>query len=302
MIIKVKNNDLNNMSLILKNIDQGLVKLIFLIIFLYFFALIQNVYPQGISWIKINDNISHPLMEYDNGISISYFILNYGSVAAYLKTNTRGYEIFSNKQIVYGKGSFEISKNKLLSIFTLAQPITRAQIEMTHQSYIGKKYSNYRISFNVLIEAPFGYELKNYPEAPPLLSFPKKPESLKTNYMKRKTRGLSIFGITLGVGTSIGGLIMAKDDLYTFESGCLLAGGIILAYYSYNKLYYYVEDYELNNYYRNLNETAIQNWNITKTEIERNNSIRLQNWENERKRIFELNTIIKNTVTIKFSF
>lgn len=286
------------------------IKTQFVIICLQFVVTIFTANSQGINWIKLIDNISYPLKENDDGISFSYFNSNYGTFGAYLRFDNKTYELFSDKKIVYGEGKFNISSKTLTRIFTLNEERIMGQIVMTHSSFTSKKYNSLEKNFTVLVEAPYGSELLSYPDKPSSLNYPGDPSLFKTNYIKKKTSGLAILGITLGVGISIGGFIVAENDasiaensnILSDESIWLIGGGIALLSVSWANLYHYVDDYVLNDYYRQLNGEIIQNWNDSKRDIDRLNRQRLQNWENELDRIDSRNILIRNTVTIKLTF
>jgi len=278
------------------------------IIFYLIFGLIHTANSQGISRIKLVDHISYPLKDNDNGISFSFFNSSYGNIGAFIGLSNKTYELFSNKNVIYGKGDFQISSNTLERIFTLNPDRKKAKIIMTHNSNKSNKYNSTELNFTVLVDAPYGSELKNYPDNPLTLNYSEKPDLYKTNNKKRKASGLAVLGITVGTGITIGGITVDNASIegntlkLSDEGFLLLIGGIALFSFSCNKLYYYEDDYYLNNYYSNLNDKALQNWNNMKIKIDRLNRIKMQNWEQEKTRIDKLNRLIINSVTIKFSF
>lgn len=293
-----------------------------------------NTKSQGITRISSNDNISYPLKNYDNGVSFTYFNNNYGKIGAYFKFNNHTYELFSNKEVIYGEGKFKISARELQDIFLLKDSYIKVSLILSHNSVLRNIYSDNEIDFFVKINAPYGSTFYDYPPRPNQSYYPKKPtlynyqerpNLYSTNNIKKKTRGSSVLGITLGVGIMVGGIKLAIDNSSQEETSeennnesiWIIIGGIALTSYSYSKLHYNVDDYKLNNYYENLNENLLTEWHNGNSNIEnlnenileqwnrRKNEIYIQNvrsleqWQIKKNEIDQLNTLIKNSVTIK---
>lgn len=291
---------------------------------------------QGISWIIPKDSIAYPLRQNDNGILFSYFNNSYGKVGAFINFNNYIYEIFSDEEVVYGESNFNISARILKKIFSLENSNYSGKIIMSHNSFSKNKYHQKETDIYIRVNAPHGstlYDyptkptLYNYPSKPNLYSYPTKPNLYRINNIKKKTSGLAILGITLGVGVTVGGIKVAIDnnsgeetsENEKNEASLLIAGGLVLFSWSCSKLHYYEDDYYLNSYNSQLNdnileqwemekidiyrynENILEQWNVRKTGIYRLNERVLNQWNNKKNEVDRLNSLIINSVTIKIT-
>jgi hypothetical protein len=237
------------------------MKKLLLILFLTLVADIS--YTQAIIQLDILDGNSLPLAPGDDGIKFQYQTTYSGLLSAYLKTNSEDYKLFSNIQEFKGIGYIVIQASKLLHFYTSwglqYQDIT---LQLAHIGSNTNKYSYKELLLKMNVEAPYGYELEDYPTKP--LLYP-------TNITKEIFKPLPF------VCTVAGGCILVAGiatEINSENNGKLMmAIGVLILMISYQNIYKYVPDTETNDLNKRLNQDMLETWMQEYDRAEAHNSL-----------------------------